>query len=81
VQFDVSDVARATEVLRRAGVVAVVREGNGTLVADLDGTLRAAVVTALVQAGIEVSRVAPRRRLEDAFLALVGGGTRDGAER
>jgi ABC-2 type transport system ATP-binding protein len=100
VQLDVSDVARATEVLRRAGVVAVVREGlpsphkggegggsageghlGGTLVAELDGTPRAAVVTALVQAGIEVSRVAPRRRLEDAFLALVGGGSREGVER
>jgi ABC-2 type transport system ATP-binding protein len=93
VQFDVSDVARATEVLHRAGVVAVAGEGlpsprqggdghpGGTLVADLDGTPRAAAVTALVQAGIEVSRVAPRRRLEDAFLALVGGGTREGSER
>jgi ABC-2 type transport system ATP-binding protein len=88
VQFDVSDVAGATEVLRRAGAGAVVREGvpsadhlSGTLVADLDGTPRATVVAALVQAGIEVSRVVPRRRLEDAFLALVGGDARVSEDR
>jgi ABC-2 type transport system ATP-binding protein len=80
VQFDVSDPAAATEVLRRAGVDHVIREGGGTLVADLDGTPRGAIVAALVQAGVEVHRVVPRRRLEDAFLALVGGdaATREG---
>ncbi|HKA49783.1 MAG TPA: alpha/beta fold hydrolase [Candidatus Dormibacteraeota bacterium] len=73
VQFDVSDPAAAAEVLRRAGVGSVAREPNGSLLVDLDGTPRAAVVAALVRAGIEVDRVVPRRRLEDAFLALVGG--------
>ena len=73
VQLDVSDPAAATEVLRRAGVASVAREPNGSLVANLDGVPRAAVVAALVRAGIEVNRVVPRRRLEDAFLALVGG--------
>ena len=72
VQFDVSDPDAAAEVLRRAGVASVVREG-ATLVADLDGTPSGAAVAALVGAGIEVNRVVPRRRLEDAFLALVGG--------
>jgi ABC-2 type transport system ATP-binding protein len=88
VQFDVSDVAGATDVLRRAGAGAVVREGHpaphhlgGTLVADLDGTPRATAVAALVQAWIEVSRVVPRRRLEDAFLALVGGDARVSEDR
>jgi ABC-2 type transport system ATP-binding protein len=81
VQFDVSDPVAATEVLRRAGVRSVAPDGDGTLVADLDGTPRAAVVAALVRAGIEVHRVVPRRRLEDAFLALVGGDTRAGGER
>jgi len=69
----VSDPAAAAEVLRRAGVGSVAREPNGSLLVDLDGTPRAAVVAALVRAGIEVDRVVPRRRLEDAFLALVGG--------
>jgi hypothetical protein len=31
------------------------------------------MVTKLVDAGIAVDRVAPSRRLEDAFLDLVGG--------
>ena len=73
VQFDVSDPAAAIEVLQRAGVGSVAWEPNGTLVADLNGRPRAAVVAALVRAGIDVNRVVPRRRLEDAFLALVGG--------
>jgi ABC-2 type transport system ATP-binding protein len=73
VQFDVSDVDAATEVLRLAGVSSVAAAGAGRLVADLDGTPRAAAVAALVAAGVGVSRVVPRRRLEDAFLALVGG--------
>ena len=83
VQFDVSDPAAAAEVLRRAGVGSVAPEPNGSLVVDLDGTSRAAAVAALVWAGIEVSRVVPRRRLEDAFLALVGGepGSRRSEER
>ena len=42
------------------------------LVADLDGTSRAAALQALIEAGIEVDQFTPRRRLEDAFLALVG---------
>jgi ABC-2 type transport system ATP-binding protein len=42
------------------------------LVAELDGTTRARALQALVEAGIEVDQFSPRRRLEDAFLALVG---------
>jgi ABC-2 type transport system ATP-binding protein len=42
------------------------------LVADLDGTSRARALQALVEAGISVEQFTPRRRLEDAFLALVG---------
>jgi ABC-2 type transport system ATP-binding protein len=72
VQFEVSDVAAAAEVLRRAGATGVAPDGAGSLVAELDGLARSAAVAALVDAGIGVSRVVPRRRLEDAFLALVG---------
>ncbi len=75
VQFDVSDPAAATDVLRRAGVRSVAGESNGTLVVDLDGTPRAEAVAALVHAGVGVDRVVPRRRLEDAFLALVAEGS------
>jgi ABC-2 type transport system ATP-binding protein len=42
------------------------------LVVDLGETSRATAVATLVQAGIGVDRIAPRRRLEDAFLSLVG---------
>ena len=76
VQFDVSDPAAAAVALREAGVRSVTQEGGATVVADLDGTPRAEAVAALVRAGVGVNRVVPRRRLEDAFLALVGGGDR-----
>jgi ABC-2 type transport system ATP-binding protein len=81
VQFDVSDPVAATDALHRAGVRSVIGESNGTLTVDLDGTPRAEVVAALVHAGIGVDRVVPRRRLEDAFLALVGGDTKSSGER
>jgi ABC-2 type transport system ATP-binding protein len=42
---------------------------------------RTEVVAALVRAGVGVDRVVPRRRLEDAFLSLVGGDTKAGGER
>jgi ABC-2 type transport system ATP-binding protein len=74
VQFDVSDVPAASEVLDALdGVRSVAEDGRGGLVVDLDGTARSDVVSALVRAGVGVDRVVPRRRLEDAFLALVGG--------
>jgi ABC-2 type transport system ATP-binding protein len=81
VQFDVSDPAAATAALEQAGVLGVSGEGNGTLVVDLDGTSRADAVALLVRAGVGVDRVVPRRRLEDAFLALVGGDTKASGER
>jgi ABC-2 type transport system ATP-binding protein len=80
VQLDVSDPDLAAEVLQRAGVANVAREGRTTLVADLDGTPRGTVVAALVEAGVAVDRVMPRRRLEDAFLSLVGGERRTSSE-
>ncbi len=49
---------------------------EGTLVhADLGALPRSVAVTALVAAGIAVEQVGPRRRLEDAFLQLVGEET------
>jgi ABC-2 type transport system ATP-binding protein len=73
-QFDVTDVGVATSVLADLpGVRSAVADGRGGLVVDLDGTPRADVVSALVRAGVGVDRVVPRRRLEDAFLTLVGG--------
>jgi ABC-2 type transport system ATP-binding protein len=81
VQLDVSDVAAAQRVLASFdGVNTVESHGTG-LVVNLDGTPRAAVVAALVRAGVDVDRVLPRRRLEDAFLALVGGDTKASGDR
>jgi ABC-2 type transport system ATP-binding protein len=82
VQLDVSDVESAGNVLEQLGVVrSVTPSGGNGLVVDLNGTPRAEIVAALVKAGIGVDRVVPRRRLEDAFLALVGGDTKASGER
>ena len=81
VQLDVSDVGAAEQVLAGfTGVQTVEADGDG-LVVNMDGTPRSDVVAALVRAGIGVDRIAPRRRLEDAFLALVGGDTKASGER
>jgi ABC-2 type transport system ATP-binding protein len=81
-RIDVSDVAAAQGVLSALpGIREVAADGATGLVVDLDGTPRTVVVAALVRAGVGVDRVVPRRRLEDAFLALVGGDTRAGGER
>ena len=53
------------------GVRGVAVEGDAVH-AELDGTARSAAVRALVTAGVEVRSAGPRRRLEDAFLQLVG---------
>jgi ABC-2 type transport system ATP-binding protein len=81
VQLDVSDPEAATEVLGRLGVRSVVPGDSGGLVVDMNGTARTEVVAELVRAGIGVDRVVPRRRLEDAFLALVGENSRGSGDR
>lgn len=80
--FQVSDVAAARAVLDRLpGVRPATGDDGDGLVVDLDGVPRPEVVAALVGAGIGVDRVVPRRRLEDAFLALVGEDTTGGGDR
>jgi ABC-2 type transport system ATP-binding protein len=79
--FEVSDADAATTVLSGlSGVQSIAAEGSGLLV-DLNGVPRTEVVAALVNAGVGVDRVVPRRRLEDAFLSLVGGDSKGGGER
>ncbi|MDW5325403.1 alpha/beta fold hydrolase [Plantactinospora sp. KLBMP9567] len=80
-QFDVSDVDAARAVLDRLAGVRVLPETNGGLVVDTNGTARSEVVAELVRAGVGVDRVVPRRRLEDAFLALVGENSRGSGDR
>jgi ABC-2 type transport system ATP-binding protein len=54
------------------GVSTAVREEDG-LLAVLDGLTAAQFVAELVRLGVPVARVGPHRRLEDAFLTLIGG--------
>jgi ABC-2 type transport system ATP-binding protein len=68
---DGADTDRAIAVLEDLPGVSAELTDDG-LVADLDGTSRARALQALVEAGIAVEQFTPRRRLEDAFLALVG---------
>jgi ABC-2 type transport system ATP-binding protein len=69
---DDADTDRAVTVLRSLPGVGPVERTDEGLVADLGVTGRAAALTALVEAGIGVEQLTPRRRLEDAFLSLVG---------
>ncbi|MGY1653556.1 alpha/beta fold hydrolase [Geodermatophilus sp. SYSU D01119] len=69
---DDGDADRAAAVLSGLPGVGVERTDEG-LVADLGAqTSRAQALQALVAADVAVDQFTPRRRLEDAFLALVG---------
>jgi ABC-2 type transport system ATP-binding protein len=81
VQLEVSDVDAAAEVLAGLNVRSVTPDGTSGLIVDMNGTPRAEVVASLVRAGVGVDRVVPRRRLEDAFLALVGDNSRGSGDR
>jgi len=68
-----SEADRAVSVLRGlSGIDSVHARADGVSVQQ-NGVPAAAVVAALVGAGIPVDRVGPGRRLEDAFLALIDG--------
>jgi ABC-2 type transport system ATP-binding protein len=54
------------------GVATAVREEDG-LLAVLDGMTAPRLVAELVRLEVPVDRVGPHRRLEDAFLTLIGG--------
>jgi ABC-2 type transport system ATP-binding protein len=77
--FRVDDADRAVGVLR--GLPGLTEPSDvdiedGQVHARLNGVPRSAAVDALVRAGVAVDQVGPRGRLEDAFLQLVGGGTK-----
>jgi len=74
--FRVDQPAEAAEVLRGVdGVEDVVVDGP-LVHADLDGLPRAEALATLIRAGVAVEQAGPRRRLEDAFLQLVGEDAR-----
>ncbi len=80
--LEVTDREAARRVLSKLpGVRATGGDGDRQLVVEVDGRSRAEVVAALVHAGVGVERVVPRRRLEDAFLALVGADTTGSGDR
>ncbi|MFB6438065.1 alpha/beta fold hydrolase [Streptomyces sp. NPDC056411] len=54
------------------GVASAVRAEDGLLVRP-DGVSTTQLLTELLRLGIEVDRIGPHRRLEDAFLTLIGG--------
>ncbi|GGN78746.1 ABC transporter ATP-binding protein [Actinoplanes lobatus] len=81
VQLEVSDVPAATRILEDLGVLSVQAEGANGLIVDMNGTARSEIVASLVGAGIGVERLVPRRRLEDAFLSLVGDNSRGSGDR
>jgi len=71
VSLETPDPVRAEQVLTALpGVGTVERQVGGLLVA-LEGARRADLVRALVEAGVEVEALTPRRALEEAFLELV----------
>nr|WP_245812030.1 alpha/beta fold hydrolase [Actinophytocola xinjiangensis] len=70
--FRVDQPTQAADVLRESdGVHDVVVDGP-LVHADLNGLPRAEALATLVRAGVAVEQAGPRRRLEDAFLQLVG---------
>ncbi|WP_281690156.1 alpha/beta fold hydrolase [Pseudonocardia thermophila] len=73
--FTVDAPERAAEVLASLDGVRDVAVDGSAVHAMLNGMPRAAAVRALVGAGVDVAAVGPRRRLEDAFLQLVGEDT------
>ncbi|MHA6632002.1 alpha/beta fold hydrolase [Pseudonocardia sichuanensis] len=70
--FTVDAPERAASVLADLAGVRSVEVADGAVHAELNGTPRADAVRALVTAGVDVTAAGPRRRLEDAFLQLVG---------
>ncbi|WP_323985392.1 alpha/beta fold hydrolase [Prauserella sediminis] len=72
--FRVDDAERAAEILRGLDGVSDVEITDGLVHADLGELPRSAAVATLVRGDVSVEQAGPRRRLEDAFLQLVGEG-------
>ncbi|WP_406601808.1 alpha/beta fold hydrolase [Lentzea sokolovensis] len=70
--FRVDSPSKAADVLRSLEGVHDVHEDEDAVHASMNGVPRSVALTALVAAGVAVDQAGPRRRLEDAFLELVG---------
>ncbi|MFI9272428.1 alpha/beta fold hydrolase [Kitasatospora sp. NPDC052896] len=64
--------AAAERVAELAGVAGAEVAGSGLLI-RLDGLTASALLAELVRLDVPVERAGPHRRLEDAFLSLIGG--------
>jgi len=85
VELRVDEPSRAVDLLSALHGVGQVRlaepghgRGPGSVQADLDAVSPSEAVRTLVSAGVAVSAVSPRNRLEDVFLALVQTPNGDG---
>jgi ABC-2 type transport system ATP-binding protein len=76
--FTVDDPSAAAEVLRGLPGMGEVDVVEGAVQADLADLAPAAAIAALVGAGVGLSSAAPRNRLEDVFLELVGSASKGG---
>ena len=74
ITLQVDDPQTATEALRHLEGLGAVEVDGDQVHVDLAGHGAEIAVSALVAAGVSVTRVGPRRQLEDAFLQLVGEG-------
>lgn len=70
--FVVAEPERAAEILTSIPGITEVDVEDGQVQIDLAGTSPAAAIAALVDAGVAITSAAPRNRLEDVFLDLVG---------
>lgn len=70
--FRVDSPSKAADVLRGLEGVHDVHEDEDAVHASMNGVPRSAALSALVAAGVAVDQAGPRRKLEDAFLELVG---------
>ncbi|CAM3391840.1 alpha/beta fold hydrolase [Kibdelosporangium persicum] len=70
--FRVDEPDQAASVLGELSGVTDIEIDGKQVHANLDGTPRSKALGALVAAGVAVEQAGPRRRLEDAFLELVG---------
>ncbi|MEO6089618.1 MAG: ABC transporter ATP-binding protein, partial [Umezawaea sp.] len=73
--FKVDEPVQAATLLRGLDGVHDVHVDGDLVHAGLNGMPRAVALGELVKAGIMVDQVGPRRKLEDAFLELVGEGS------
>ncbi len=71
VRLAVDDPVQALSVISGLAGARAVSEPDGGLLVTLGRVRRSDLVAGLVQAGVGVNQVVPRRRLEDAFLSLV----------